>query len=158
MEKNPEALHFSSPEAEIAYLREKIANKDLELREKKVDFKLDDVVTAEISRYRDKLSKDVLDETLALSKADMDSIVLDLAPERHDKKIEELLSIIDTKGIKNAMSVLSEFKDPHLEDDFHRFLVQYVKKGFKAKELDVADKRIQRTQHDFVRSCVTRRC
>ncbi len=140
MENYSEKLNFTSPEAEIAYLREKIANKELELREKKVDFKIDEVVSSEISRYRDKLSKDVLDETLALSKVDLESLVLDLAPERHDKKIEELLGILDTKGVKNAMSVLSEFKDPHLEDDFHRFLVQYVKKGFKPKELNVSDK------------------
>ncbi len=140
MEKISDSLNFSSPEAEIAYLREKIANKELELREGKKDFKIDDVVGSEISRYRDKLSKDVLDETLALSKTDVESIVLNLAPERHDKKIEELLSLMNTKGVKNAMSVLSELKDPHLEDDFHRFLVQFVKKGFKPKELDISDK------------------
>jgi predicted ribonuclease YlaK len=140
MENYSEKLNFTNPEAEIAYLREKIANKELELREKKVDFKIDDVVSGEISRYRDKLSQDVLAETLALSKADIESIVLDLAPERHDKKVEELLDILNTRGIKNAMSVLADFKDPHLEDDFHRFLVQYVKKGFKPKELNISDK------------------
>ena len=37
------------------------------------------------------------------------------------------------------MSVLAGFKDPHLEDDFHRFLTQYLKHGYDAKGLNISD-------------------
>ncbi len=139
MEKTLEQLpRFDSPEAEIAFLRERISNKEMELREKKTDFKLDEVVQQEISRYRDILPKQVLDDTYALAQHDAESIVLNLEPEQHDDKMSELLGIMNEKGIKNALTVLSNFKDPHLEDDFHRFLVQYIKHGYAPKDVDVS--------------------
>lgn len=140
MERNPEKLNFSSPEAEIAFLREQIANKEQQLRQNKVEYKIDDVVKDQINQYKDALPQDVLNETLALAKADVESIVLNLEPEQHDKKIEEILGIMNVKGIKNAMSVLAELKDPHLDDDFHRFLAQYIKKGYQPKDLNISEK------------------
>lgn len=140
MENNPEKLNFSSPEAEIAFLREQIANKELQLRQNKVEYKIDDVVKDQINQYKDALPQNVLNETLAIAKADIESIVLNLEPEQHDKKIEELLGIMNAKGIKNAMSVLAELKDPHLDDDFHRFLAQYIKRGYKPKDLNISEK------------------
>ncbi len=141
MEKVPlNTPRFKSPEEEIAFLRQKISQKEMELREKEVDYKVDDVVKSEISRYRDKLSKDILEETYEIAEKDIESIVLDLTPERHDKKMTQIFDIFYEKGIKNAMTVLGGMKDPHLEDDFHRFLVQYVKKGYDVKDLDVSSK------------------
>src|SRR3989344_3667873 len=40
----------------------------------------------------------------------------------------ELLGILLNQGIKNALTVLEKLNSPHLEDDFHRFLVQYILK------------------------------
>lgn len=138
---NPEnGPRFNSPEEEIAFLREKISNKELELKEKKLDYKIEDVVKDQLSRYKDVIPEKILDETLAISKHDAESIILNLEPERHDKKMEELLGILNEKGIKNAMSILDGFKDPHLEDDFHRFLVQYLKKGYDTKDIDTTKK------------------
>ena len=94
MENYPQKLNFTSPEAEIAFLREQIANKEQELREKKVSFNTDEVVKEQINKYKDALPQDVLAETVALSKVDVESIVLNLEPEQHDKKIEELVGIM----------------------------------------------------------------
>lgn len=130
----PESLpRFSNPEAELSFLREKIASKERELLLQNQKPNLDKVVEEEISRYRDVLPKEILDETYALAKHDVESIILNLEPEQHDKKMEELIGILHGKGIKNTMSVLSGFKNPHLEDDFHRFLVQYIKQGYSKK-------------------------
>ena len=95
MEKNPETNRFSTPEAEIAFLREKIRAKELEFKDKKIDFKSDDIIKDQISRYRDVSSKDVLSNNYAIPKTEIESIVLNLAPEIHDKKIEELLGIFN---------------------------------------------------------------
>lgn len=132
------SLKFQSPEEEIAFLRKEISNKEMELREKQADFKVEDIVKEQISRYRDKLPKDVLHEAYEIADKDIESIVLDLEPERHDKKMTEIFDIFYENGIKNAMSVLQGFKDPHLEDDFHRFLVQYIKRGYDSKDIDVS--------------------
>jgi hypothetical protein len=136
--ENPTMPRFATPEAEIAYLREQISNKEKILRESNPNLNSEQVVKEEIEKYKNALSHEVLDETLQLSKVDMESIVLNLEPETHDNKIEELLNILNTKGIKNAMSVLAEMKDPHLEDDFHRFLVQYIKHGYEAKGVSIS--------------------
>lgn len=45
---NNENIRFSSPEQEIAFLREQISNKEMELRESKKDFNIDDVVREQI--------------------------------------------------------------------------------------------------------------
>src|SRR3989304_1678321 len=134
---------FATPEAEISFLREKIGEKERELREKKLPFETGDVVKAEISRYKDTLSKQVLDDTYALAEHDIESIILNLSPELHDKKMEELLGIFREKGIKNTMSVLSGFKDPHLEDDFHRFLVQYIQHGYDKKDVNLGERQFR---------------
>jgi hypothetical protein len=38
---------------------------------------------------------------------------------------------METKGIKNALSVLEKMNNAHIEDDFHRFLVAYVLAGMQ---------------------------
>jgi hypothetical protein len=43
--------------------------------------------------------------------------------------MEEMVSLLQEKGLLNALSVIEKLKDAHLDDDFHRFLVQYVKAG-----------------------------
>lgn len=131
---------FTSPEEEIAFLREQISKKEAELRENKIEYHIDEVVQDQISRYKNTLPQDVLDETMQIATHDVESIVLNLEPERHDKKMEEMVGVLQTKGIKNAMSVLLGLKDPHLDDDFHRFLVQYVKKGYDGGKIDLSSR------------------
>jgi hypothetical protein len=118
---------FKTKDEEINFLRNQIANKERELREKNYNIDTEAVVREQISKYKDTLPDNVLEETLKIAENDLDSIVLDLTPETHDTKIKELIKLTNEKGIKNALSVLSQMKDPHLEDDFHKFLVQYVK-------------------------------
>ncbi len=137
---------FKSLDEEISFLREQIAQKERELREKNFSVDTETVVREQISKYRDTIPQSVLDKTLALAQHDVESIVLNLAPERHDSKMEDLLGILKKKGIKNVLSILSALKDPHLEDDFHRFLVQYVKNGYETKGLD---RPINKTERQF---------
>ena len=60
--------------------------------------------------------------------------ILNLAPESHDKKIEELLAIAEGNGVLNAVSVVRGLKDPHLEDDLHRALIQFYIRGDISKQ------------------------
>jgi len=43
--------------------------------------------------------------------------------------MEELLGIVITKGVKNALAVVESMGNPHVDDDFHRILIQYLKTG-----------------------------
>jgi hypothetical protein len=78
-----------------------------------------------ISKYAQAEAKEFLHETKVLPEHEMERIVLRLKPEAHDEKIEELFGLMLEKGIKNALDIARKLNDPHLEDDFHRFLVQY---------------------------------
>lgn len=56
-------------------------------------------------------------------------ITLDLAPDANDKDMEELLAILQEKGFSAALKALDRINNPHIEDDFHRLLVQYKQEG-----------------------------
>lgn len=126
---------FKSPEEEIVYLREQVAHREQELREKRVWSSNETAVAEQISKYKDKLVSDVLHSNYALPEKRLQEIVLNLAPEIHDKKMNELLGLMQTKGVKNTLSVLSALRDPHLEDDFHRMLTQYIQGGYPMKNI-----------------------
>jgi hypothetical protein len=70
-----------------------------------------------------------------MSAQEAGAITLDLLPESHDTQIAELIHVLQERGIKNALSVLSGMKNPHLEDDFHRFIVEFIKEGYEVKGL-----------------------
>ena len=57
---------------------------------------------------------------------EIEQVSLNLKPESHDTQMEELYAVMIERGIKNSLSVLDAMHNPHLEDDFHRFLVQYL--------------------------------
>ncbi len=128
-------LTFKTPEEEIAYLREQVASRENELREKKVLLSGETAASEQISKYRDKLATDVLHQNFVLPEKKVQEVVLNLAPELHDKKMSELMGLMQTKGVKNTLSVLSALKDPHLEDDFHRMLIQYLQGGYSVKNI-----------------------
>lgn len=80
-----------------------------------------------LEKYAKAEAKEFLHESKILPEHEVEKIVLKLRPEEHDKKIEELFGLMLESGIKNALDVVTRMKDPHLMDDFHRFLVQYLK-------------------------------
>ena len=77
--------------------------------------------------YAQAEAKEFLHESQVLPEHETERIVLNLAPESHDARIEMLFGIVLEKGIKNALDVVAKMNDPHLDDDFHRFLVQYLR-------------------------------
>lgn len=133
MEKQLDSSGFKTPEEEIAYLKQEIRNKEQELKEQNIESNKDQIVREEINKYRNTLAQDVISPTLQIQNETLESMALDLKPEEHDTKIDELLKVMNEKGIKNTFSLLQKMHDPHLDDDFHRFLVQYLKHGHSAK-------------------------
>ena len=61
--------------------------------------------------------------------------ILNLAPESHDKKIEELLAIAEGNGVLNAVSVVRGLKDPPFGRRFAPSLdpVLYPRRYFQAE-------------------------
>ena len=126
---------FSSPEEELQFLRQEDKRHQAEAATSGVEQKPDVLASKALKEYAGKPVEEVLAPNYALNQVHQEAIVLELAPEAHDRKIEELIAILEEKGIKNTLGLIKKLGDFHLDDDFHRFLVQYVKVGFAVKGL-----------------------
>jgi GTPase SAR1 family protein len=120
---------FSSPQEELDYLRGEVAKHEKSLLEKGETVPREEIITNKIIDYKGTKPEEILHPDYQLKAKELDSIVLDLSPEEHDTKMEEMVTVLQEKGLLNALSVIEKLKDAHLDDDFHRFLVQYVKAG-----------------------------
>ena len=65
-----------------------------------------------------------------------EGFTLELVPDANDKDMEELLAVLNSRGIDAAFKELDRIENPHLEDDFHRLLVQLKRDGHPIKGLD----------------------
>lgn len=50
-----------------------------------------------------------------------------LTPESHDQNMQVLFSFLEAHGIAKTLALVEGLHNPHIEDDFHRFLIQYVR-------------------------------
>ncbi|HYF10295.1 MAG TPA: TraM recognition domain-containing protein [Candidatus Paceibacterota bacterium] len=118
---------FSSLEEEVRYLRAQVAEKESLSRSRAPEREA--LIKSELSAYGKNSPEEVLVPERRLSPSETEAIVLDLAPKGTDAQIEGLISVLQEKGLLNALRIVERARNPLLEDDFHRFLVQYVKKG-----------------------------
>lgn len=121
-----ESLQFKTPEEELSFLREKVAHQEKAIAESGKEKSREEIAHEAISAYKKIDSENVLHESFKLPNEESQKLVLKLRPELHDSQIEELYGMLLTHGIKNTLEIVSQMKNPHLEDDFHRFLVQFL--------------------------------
>lgn len=123
------ATPFTTPEQEVAFLREQLQKKELEMREQAIagqEIKKESLATDLIDAYKNTAPHQVLDPKIITPADHVEGIVLKLKPESHDGVISELMTIMMEQGIKNALEVVKKMNNPHVDDDFYRFLVQYL--------------------------------
>jgi len=121
---------FKTPEEELDYLRAHVAKREEELIGLgHIEHTKENAIGEVIEEYKNVPAEKAVHESNIINKKEAEGIVLQLKPEPHDIVMEELLGIVITKGIKNALSVVEAMGNPHIDDDFHRVLVQYLKTG-----------------------------
>ncbi len=124
---------ITSPEEELAYLRAQIAVKEQELAALQQEKPRVEIARERIVHHRIAVPDEAFHPTYTMPAAEAERVAhtlsLNLDPASTDASIEELRGIMETKGVKNAMAVLDKVGSPHLDDDFHRFLVQYLLAG-----------------------------
>ena len=119
---------FKTPEEELKFLREHVAKREEELMQRgHFEKAQENAISDVIGQYKEVPKDEALHKGNQITKKEEEGIVLKLKPESHDSVMEELLGLVITKGIKNAFSVAEAMNDPHIEDDFHRILIQYLK-------------------------------
>ncbi|HVW71622.1 MAG TPA: TraM recognition domain-containing protein [Candidatus Paceibacterota bacterium] len=124
-----------TPEEELAYLREQIAAKERELRAMRDASPREVVIHERVLHHRNSPDT-VLAPQMRVSEHDVRTIALNLDPDDTDETIDELRTIMEEKGVKNALAVLEKIDSPHIQDDFHRFLVQYIASGMEVKGIE----------------------
>jgi len=123
LEKNP---RFKTPQEELDFLRKHLKEKEKALADNGIEANKEILSHEIISQYKEYEPKEVMHKDAIIQEKFADNLVLRLHPEPHDNKMEELLGVLLSKGISNTMVVLKKLNNPHIDDDFHRFLVQYL--------------------------------
>ncbi|MEI8130436.1 MAG: type IV secretion system DNA-binding domain-containing protein [bacterium] len=126
---------FKSPEEEVAYLRAHLEKQERALALKGEEANKEKIADETIKAYRSMDSKDVLSPGHKLTSSEQEAFVLRLKPEPHDSIMEELLGVLLENGVKNALDIVDGMENPHVADDFHRFLVQYLQSTKKVPGL-----------------------
>src|SRR3989344_305930 len=121
---------FKTPEEELEFLRAHIAKKEADLISLgQFEHASDNAVRDVMGVYKNIPAREVLRKDNILDKKEKENIILALKPEPHDVIMEELSCVVITKGIRNALTVVEDMSNPHIDDDFHRLLIQYIKTG-----------------------------
>lgn len=120
--------HFQTPEDEIAYLRAKVAEREQAHTavESAPTPAREQIIREELTAYKS-ASLDVVDH--------IERDILNMSSS-HEERVDELIRVMQSKGLKAALVIAEKSKNPHLEDDFHRFLVQYVGEGMAVAGLE----------------------
>ncbi|MBP9803187.1 MAG: type IV secretion system DNA-binding domain-containing protein [Candidatus Pacebacteria bacterium] len=127
---------FKTPEEELSYLRSHVEKREKELQQiGHFENAKENAVLDTIASYKETPKEEVLHSSNVISQKEKEGIVLKLKPELHDSVMEELLGFVLTKGIKNTLEIVEAMNNPHIDDDFHRILVQYLKTGEIIKDL-----------------------
>jgi hypothetical protein len=134
---------FSTPEEEVAYLRQQIAEREAQLQQGNYERsgptaaheRGNEAAAAVTREYQASPAENVLHNDYQTSEQEIRQLGLELEPEEHDWQMAELVKVMQQRGIKNALSVVDQLDNPHVEDDFHRFLVQYLKGGYQIQGL-----------------------
>jgi hypothetical protein len=127
---------FKTPEEELNYLRAHVKAREEQLIGLgHVEHSMENAVGDVISGYKNIPAEQLIHQDNILKEKEAKGIVLALRPEPHDNIMEELLGIVITKGVRNALSVVEEMGNPHVDDDFHRIIIQYLKNGYAMSDL-----------------------
>lgn len=129
---------FKTPQEEVAFLRSYIKDREGSLSQVEGNPNSStgtsptssaETTRAVVQEYASIPTEHVLAPEAVVAPHEADAIVLRLIPEAHDKKIEELFGMLLHNGLKNTLSIVQRMNDPHIDDDFHRFLIQYLQNG-----------------------------
>ncbi len=120
------APKFKTPQEELEFLRAHIAEKEKAFAEAGTEYSKAEIAHDVIKEYKRYEPEEVMHKSAVIPVQEANNLVLRLHPESHDNKMEEMLGVLLSKGISSALSIVGKMNNPHLDDDFHRFLVQYL--------------------------------
>jgi len=142
---------LSTPEEELAYLRERIARKEAEIALRQGPEQAGSpervrIISEQIHAHH-VAPVEILAPEYRISEAtknsEVEAILAELNLGGSEQAIKSLQQTMGEKGIKNALAVLEKLHNPHVTDDFHRYLVRYIATGLLAHGIDEKAPRFQ---------------
>lgn len=127
---------INSHDDELAHLRAQVEAKERELESLKQHKSREEVVRERLRHHLTTPVESVAAPGFTMTQAEAHELALNLDPESDDDTMEELKNVMEDRGIHSAFAVLAKLKNPHLEDDFHRFLIAYIAQGLPPKGLN----------------------
>lgn len=124
---------FATPEEEIAYLRQQVKDRMERAKGFEDRFTEKDNAHEAVRDYRSVPIGRVIKEESHITSGEKHRLLEWLAPRETDEQVRMLSQVMAEKGIKNAFNVAEELNDPEVEDDFERFVVQYIISGHEVK-------------------------
>ncbi len=127
---------FSSPQEEIAFLKEEIARRERALLERNKDIDTADIETVGrevIQHYSEHEPSQLLHKDHAFESHELRGEVELLSTTKH--QFDDLMRIMRERGIRNMLSVLEKLDNPFLADEMHRELVNMLRGGSSLSDL-----------------------
>jgi hypothetical protein len=124
---------FSTPEEEIAYLRQQVKEKMEKAKGFEDRFKPIDHATEVVRGYREIPMQKAITPALQVTAGETHRLLEWLTPKNTDEQIKMLAQVVADKGIKNAFNLLEKMNSPELDDDLERYLAQYIISGHEVK-------------------------
>jgi hypothetical protein len=127
---------FTSPEDEVRYLREQLAQKERELLDRTPEVDQTDVETLgrqELKDYAEFTPQMILSKDHALGTHELAASV-ELTQHAKDP-VNEVMMVAMEKGIRNALSVLEKIDNAYVVDEVHRQLIEYLRSGAQLQDL-----------------------
>ena len=117
---------FTTPEEEAIYLRSQIEKKKNESKGFETHFKPEDHAHEAVREYKQAPIESIVPAHAQIGSATEKRLMEWLAPRETDEQVSMLAQVMADKGIKNALTMSEKLNNPEVEDDFERFLVQYL--------------------------------
>ena len=138
---------FNNPEEEIAHLKEQILHREEQLRHMGEKPDRDISISHAIEDHKALPQNQVLAKGHRMLETHVSKFALELAPEDHDEQIEALIALLEEKGVLNTLAVVEAMKNAHIEDDFHRYLAEYLKRQLPIKDWNEKTKIAKALRH-----------
>lgn len=124
---------FRTPEEEIAYLRTQIQEKTERAKGFEDRFTEKDHAHEVVREYKETPVEKIIPAVAVIPASEKHRLLEWLAPRETDDQVQMLMQVMAEKGIKNAFTMVEELNNPQVDDDFERFLVQYLISGHDVK-------------------------
>lgn len=127
---------FSSPEEEIRYLREQIADKERKLLESASEVDkatVESIAKQELKNYISFTPKSILDPKHQLTEHELvrSGELVDSATD----PVEEIINIMREKGVRNALAVLEKANNAYIIDEVHRRMIEEIRNGAQTTDI-----------------------